>query len=79
MDVTDVLRTNNWLTDWRSYAQFNAGYGAFVTPPFPPRATVIAGLPEPGARLQIEALAHRVGRTATVLDAVIPSAPGERI
>lgn len=67
MDATDVLRTNNWLTDWRCYRAFNAGYGAFVVPPYPPRATVIGSLLEPGALVQIEAIAHAEGRNATVL------------
>ncbi len=67
MDVTDVVRTNNWLTDWRSYAAFNAGYGAFVVEPYPPRATVIGSLLEAGALVQIEAIAHAEGRNATVL------------
>jgi enamine deaminase RidA (YjgF/YER057c/UK114 family) len=65
----DVVRTNNILTDWRLYAGFNAGYGAFVTPPYPPRATVHARLPDPRACVQIEAIAHRRGRDAAVLEA----------
>jgi enamine deaminase RidA (YjgF/YER057c/UK114 family) len=48
---------------------FNAVYGDFVHPPYPPRATVvIGGLVEPQALVQIEALAHREGRNATVLE-----------
>ena len=65
----DVVRTNNILTDWRLYAGFNAGYGAFVSRPYPPRATVHATLADPRACLQIEAIAHRQGREATVLEA----------
>ena len=68
MDVSDVVRTNNWLTDWRSYAGFNAGFGAFVLPPFPPRATIIGALPDPRACVQVEAVAHRLGRDSTVVD-----------
>jgi enamine deaminase RidA (YjgF/YER057c/UK114 family) len=68
----DVVRTNNILTDWRSYAGFNAGYGAFVTRPYPPRATVHAELADPRACVQIEAIAHRQGRDATVLEAAEP-------
>jgi enamine deaminase RidA (YjgF/YER057c/UK114 family) len=66
----DVVRTNNILTDWRLYAGFNAGYGAVVTRPYPPRATVHATLADPRACVQIEAIAHRQGRDATVLEAV---------
>jgi len=69
MTPDDVVRTNNILTDWRLYAGFNAGYGTFVTKPYPPRATVHAMLVEPGASIQIEAIAHRQGRDATVLEA----------
>ena len=68
MDVTDVVRTNNWLTDWRSYAGFNSGFGAFVVPPFSPRTTVIGSLTDPRARVQVEAIGHRQGRDAIVLD-----------
>lgn len=69
MSLDDVVRTNNILTDWRHYAGFNAGYGAFVTAPYPPRATVHATLADPGACVQVEAIAHRQGRNATVLEA----------
>jgi 2-iminobutanoate/2-iminopropanoate deaminase len=68
MSRRDVVRTNNWLTDWRSYDAFNAGYGDFVEAPYPPRATVIGGLIEPLALVQVEPLAHRDGRDATVLE-----------
>jgi enamine deaminase RidA (YjgF/YER057c/UK114 family) len=67
--LDDVVRTSNVLTDWRSYAGFNAGYGAFVGRPYPPRATVHAALVDPAASVQIEAIAHRQGRDATVLEA----------
>ena len=69
MALDDVIRTNNILTDWRLYAGFNAGYGPFVTRPYPPRATVHAALADPGACVQIEAIAHRQGGNATVLEA----------
>jgi enamine deaminase RidA (YjgF/YER057c/UK114 family) len=69
LGLEDVVRTNNILTDWRLYAGFNAGYGAFVAPPYPPRATVHAKLADPRACVQIEAIAHRLGREASVLEA----------
>jgi enamine deaminase RidA (YjgF/YER057c/UK114 family) len=69
MTLDDVVRTNNILADWRDYAGFNAGYGGFVMPPYPPRATVHAVLADPGACVQVEAIAHREGRDATVLEA----------
>ena len=69
MDASHVVRANNWLTDWRGYRAFNRGYGEFVAPPYPPRTTVVAGLAQPSAMVQIEALAHRGGGEATVLQA----------
>jgi enamine deaminase RidA (YjgF/YER057c/UK114 family) len=68
MSPDQVVRTNNVLADWRDYAAFNAGYGANVTEPYPPRTTVVAGMRQPRARVQIEAIAHRDGSKATVLD-----------
>ena len=73
LTLEDVIRTNNILTDWRLYAGFNAGYGAFVFRPYPPRATVHAGLADPRACVQIEAIAHRHGHAATVLEAAGPN------
>jgi 2-iminobutanoate/2-iminopropanoate deaminase len=66
-----IVRTNNVLTDWRTYADFNAGYGANVTKPYPPRATVLGSLLDPAALVQVEAIAHRHGG-----DAVIVQVPG---
>jgi 2-iminobutanoate/2-iminopropanoate deaminase len=67
MQAGDVIHTTNDLTDWRHYAGFNAGFAAHVTPPYPPRATVLAGLVDPRALVQIEALASRKGRDAAVI------------
>ena len=67
MGNAHVLRTNNILTDWRYYAAFNAGYGANVIEPYPPRATVQGGLLPAGARVQVEGIAHRRGDAASVL------------
>jgi enamine deaminase RidA (YjgF/YER057c/UK114 family) len=64
-----VLRTNNVLTDWRSYGGFNAGYGASVSDPYPPRATVLGQLIDPRAHVQVEAIAHRGGEHATIVQA----------
>jgi enamine deaminase RidA (YjgF/YER057c/UK114 family) len=68
-----ILRTNNVLTDWRSYAGFNAGYGANVDQPYPPRATVLGSLLDPAALVQIEAVAHRNGSNATIVQ--VPGFP----
>jgi 2-iminobutanoate/2-iminopropanoate deaminase len=72
MTPEHVLRTNNILTDWRSYAGFNAGYGANVRKPYPPRATVLASLAIPGALVQVEGIAHRAGAEATIVQAGAP-------
>jgi 2-iminobutanoate/2-iminopropanoate deaminase len=69
MTPAHILRTNNVLTDWRHYRGFNAGYGANVREPYPPRATVLGSLGMPGALVQIEAIAHRAGDTATIVQA----------
>lgn len=68
LGVEDVVHTTNVLTDWRSYAGFNAGYGAFAHAPYPPRATVIGGLADPGALVQIESTAHVRGRDALYIE-----------
>lgn len=65
-----VLRTNNVLTDWRAYGSFNSGYSAHVLRPYPPRTTVLGGLLQPEALVQIEAIVDRNGDNATVLQAV---------
>jgi 2-iminobutanoate/2-iminopropanoate deaminase len=70
MALEDVVFTTNVLADWRDYRAFNAGYGRFVRPPFPPRTTVSLGLARPGALVQVEATAHRHGRDAQVLEVV---------
>ena len=72
MEPPDVVRTNNWLTDWRSYEAFNSGYGQFVRSPYPPRATVIGGMLDAEALVQIEAVAHGEADSATVLEASVP-------
>ena len=74
--VRDPAELEPWLTDWRGYRDFNAAYGEFVEPPYPPRATVLAGLVPPSAQVQIEAIAHRAGGEATVLDATAKEARG---
>jgi 2-iminobutanoate/2-iminopropanoate deaminase len=68
-----IVRTNNVLTDWRAYAGFNAGYGSNVTKPYPPRATVLGGLIDPAALVQVEAIAHRNGGEAVIVQ--VPGVP----
>jgi enamine deaminase RidA (YjgF/YER057c/UK114 family) len=68
--VDGLLRTNNVLTDWRSYSGFNAGYGANVSDPYPPRTTVLGQLLDPRALVQVEGVAHRYGDVAAIVQAV---------
>jgi enamine deaminase RidA (YjgF/YER057c/UK114 family) len=68
MELEDVVSTTNVLTDWRDYRAFNAGYARFVSPPYPPRTTISVSLMEAGARVQVEAVAHRQGRNARVIE-----------
>ncbi len=72
LDADAVLRTNVVLADWRLYRDFNAGYGAHVRPPYPPRATMHGVLAHPAALVQIEAIAHARGAQALVVDAASP-------
>lgn len=74
MGKDHVLRTNNILTDWRDYREYNNGYGANVAPPYPPRTTVIARLLDPSASVQIEAVAHADASDAVVLDTAADAA-----
>jgi enamine deaminase RidA (YjgF/YER057c/UK114 family) len=67
--VDGLLRTNNVLTDWRSYSGFNAGYGANVSDPYPPRTTVLGQLLDPRALVQVEGVAHRYGDAAAIVQA----------
>ncbi len=73
MTADDVVHTTNFLTDWRSYAGFNAAYGAHVNSPYPPRATVLASLADHGARVMIEAHAHRAGRDGAFIGYAPPA------
>lgn len=72
MGLEDVVSTRNVLAEWRDYRGFNAGFSRFVTPPYPPRATICAALGDPMARVQIEAVVHREGRNARVIEVTTP-------
>lgn len=62
-----LLRTNNVLTDWRDFQEFNRGYGPNVAEPYVPRATVLGNLPNRRARVQTEAIAHRNGNKSKIV------------
>ena len=57
-DVTQVLV---YLPDPKDFPGMNAVYGQYFSKPYPNRATIIAQLMVPGARIEIVAYAH-VGR-----------------
>jgi 2-iminobutanoate/2-iminopropanoate deaminase len=55
----DVVRTTIYLVDLGHFGAVNEAYGAFLTEPFPARATVqVAALPR-GAQVEIDAVAVR--------------------
>jgi 2-iminobutanoate/2-iminopropanoate deaminase len=57
--LDNLLKTSIFLVDLGDFAAMNEVYARFLKEPFPARATVqIAALPS-GARVEIEALAHR--------------------
>jgi 2-iminobutanoate/2-iminopropanoate deaminase len=54
-----MLKTSIFLVDLGDFAAMNEVYASYLTEPYPARATVqIAALPS-GARVEIEAIAHR--------------------
>jgi enamine deaminase RidA (YjgF/YER057c/UK114 family) len=54
-DVTQVLV---YLTSRDAFAGMNAVYARYFKPPYPNRATIVAGLMVPGALIEIVAYAH---------------------
>ena len=57
--IEDVVMTTIFLADMNDYAVVNRIYGAEMVSPYPARSTVqVAALPL-GARVEIEAIAHR--------------------
>lgn len=54
-----VLKTSIFLVDLADFVAMNEVYASFLTEPYPARATVQIGALPSGARVEIEALAHR--------------------
>jgi 2-iminobutanoate/2-iminopropanoate deaminase len=54
-----VLKTSIFLVDLGDFAAMNEVYARHLTEPFPARATVQIGALPSGARVEIEAVAHR--------------------
>lgn len=73
-----IVRTNNVLTHWGDFPAFNRAYGPRVAWPYPPRTTVLGGLADPLARVQIEAIAHRGAGEAAIVQVPADEAGGER-
>jgi 2-iminobutanoate/2-iminopropanoate deaminase len=57
--MADVVQTRVFLTDFATYAEYNAAYREYFAAPYPTRATI--GAPELalGAGIEIEAVAIR--------------------
>jgi 2-iminobutanoate/2-iminopropanoate deaminase len=54
-----LLKTSIFLVDLGDFAAMNEVYASYLTEPYPARATVQIGALPSGARVEIEALAHR--------------------
>lgn len=62
LGLADVVKTTVWLTDTADFAAFNTAYAQAFGAHRPTRSTVRADLMLPGARVEIEAIAHRAGQ-----------------
>ena len=59
MTMADVVKTTVFLADFSDFAALNEVYGRYFPDPPPARSTFqVAALPK-GARVEIEAIAHR--------------------
>lgn len=67
LDMADVVKTTVMLTDWRHYNAYNDVYQTFFTPPYPARSTLGGGLAQPGALIEIEAIAVAGARDEAVI------------
>ncbi|NWG12506.1 MAG: RidA family protein [Acidobacteria bacterium] len=59
--LADVAQVLVYLPDLKDFPGMNAVYGEYFPKPYPNRATIVAQLMAPGARIEIVAYAH-VGR-----------------
>jgi 2-iminobutanoate/2-iminopropanoate deaminase len=57
--LANVVKTTIFLVDLGDFAAMNEVYARYLTEPFPARATVQIGALPSGARVEIEAVAHR--------------------
>jgi 2-iminobutanoate/2-iminopropanoate deaminase len=55
--LSQVVKTNVWLTDPADMAEFNLAYREAFGEPYPARSAVVSGLFAEGARVEMEAVA----------------------
>lgn len=67
LGLSDVVRSNVYLTDTRHFQAMNGVYRTFFTDAPPTRATVEADLPVPGALVQITVAAAPAGASRRVI------------
>ena len=63
--LDDVAQVLIYLPDPKDFAGMNAVYGEYFGKPYPNRATIVAQLMVPGARIEIVAYAHVGAKRAT--------------
>ena len=62
--MADVAQVLVYLPDPKDFPGMNEVYGTYFEKPYPNRATIIAQLMVPGAKIEIVAYAHIAGRPA---------------
>lgn len=82
--LSDVAQVLVYLPDPKDFPGMNEVYGQYFAKPYPNRATIVAQLMVPGARIEIVAYAH-IGRgkpgsaaSRKVVRKVAPKASGKR-
>ncbi|MBL8630743.1 MAG: RidA family protein [Rhodospirillaceae bacterium] len=58
--MEDVVKCTVWLTHVEDFADFNRVYATYFDEPRPARSTVRADLMVPAARIEIEAVCHKI-------------------
>jgi enamine deaminase RidA (YjgF/YER057c/UK114 family) len=76
--MADVAQVLVYLPDPSDFAGMNEIYAKAFQPPYPNRATIVADLMVPGARIEIVAYAHIGGRGAARAARARPKAVGRR-
>jgi len=60
LTLSDVVKTNVWLTQAADFAAFNTAYARVFGDLRPARSTVVSALAHPAALVEIDAIARRV-------------------